>query len=87
MIRNCITAALLALAAGAMGCRACDDCYEEGPIVGDGCPDCGPKSRSGSISGGAYPAEPVYQGPPVYTQPGAMQSAPARQMVPVRPGG
>ena len=91
MIRNCITAVLVALAVGAIGCRACDDWYEEGPIVGGGCPDCGPTVRSGSNSGGGYPAGPAYHGPPVYTQPGAVQSgavqpAPARPMVPVRPG-
>jgi hypothetical protein len=82
MIRNCITAALLALVATSIGCRSCDECYDEGPIVG-GCPDCGPNGRSGSVSG-AYPG-PVYQGAPVYTQPGMVQPAPSPAPAPARP--
>ena len=79
MIRNCLTTALLALTAAAIGCRACEE----------PCDQCGPTIRSGSVSG-EYPG-PVYSGQPVYTQPGAVQPgagqpvpAPARPMVPVR---
>ncbi|MCE9547497.1 MAG: hypothetical protein K8T25_18660 [Planctomycetia bacterium] len=93
MLRKSLIVASLALMAAWGGCRACDSCYEEGPMVNGGCANCGPGVRSGSVMAGPSYSAPTYSAP-TYTTPGytpptyaptpATSPASAPRMVPVQ---